>query len=157
MAEGKNTREPKCVNIDRRIIEERLQQVMQRLEHRKTPQTDGFQPQTQRREQWTVDPFWEIDRSQQPEQEQSGTLQQNYTPMEEGENVSETDQDPSVLEVPAMNSAKYVGVKNVQYIKMGHAPRVNAEEPNNWDLGNAVRHGKEFLHRSAASTDGNHK
>ena len=59
--------------------------------------------------------------------------------MEEGEIGSDTDQDPSVLEVPAINWAKYVGVKSVQYIKMGHAPRVDAEEQNNWDLGNAVR------------------
>ena len=58
--------------------------------------------------------------------------------MEEGKIDSETDKDPSVLEVPAVNWAIYVGVKSVQYIKMGHAPIVDAEEPNNWDLGNAV-------------------
>ena len=62
-----------------------------------------------------------------------------YSPMEEGEVESDTDQDPSVLEVPAKNWAKNVGVKSVQNIKMGHAPRVNAEEPNDWGLGNAVR------------------
>ena len=59
--------------------------------------------------------------------------------MEENEIGSETDQSPSVLEVPAINWVEYVGVKSVQYIKMGHAPKVNAEEPNNWDLSNAVR------------------
>ena len=59
--------------------------------------------------------------------------------MEEGEIGSDTDQDPSVLEVPAINWAKYVDVKSVQYIKMGHAPRVDSEEQNSWDLGNAVR------------------
>ena len=37
----KKYHEPKCIKNDRRIIEERLQQVMQRLEHRKTPQTDA--------------------------------------------------------------------------------------------------------------------
>ena len=59
--------------------------------------------------------------------------------MEKGEVGSETDQDPLVQEVPARNWAKFVGVKRVQDIKMGNAPRVNVEEPNNWDLGNAVR------------------
>ena len=39
-------------------------------------------------------------------------------PMEEGEIESETDQDPSILEVPAVNWARYVGVKTVQYVKM---------------------------------------
>ena len=59
--------------------------------------------------------------------------------MEKGKIGSETDQDPSVLEVPAINWDKYLGVKSVQNIKMGNAPKVDAEEPNDWDLGNAVR------------------
>ena len=58
--------------------------------------------------------------------------------MEEGEIGSESEQDPSILEVPAINWAKYLGVKGVPYIKMGHAPRVDAIEQNNWDLGNSV-------------------
>ena len=53
--------------------------------------------------------------------------------MEGGEIDSETDQDPSILEVPAWNWAKYVGVKSVQYVKMGHAPKVAAQEES-WDL-----------------------
>ena len=60
-------------------------------------------------------------------------------PMEEGEIGSESEQNLSVLEVPAINWAKYVGVKSVQYRKMGHAPKVDAIEQNNWDPGNAVR------------------
>ena len=108
----------------------------------------GFQPQSRRQEQWTVDPFWNVDRPQAPvnpeERPESSTINpstthQQPTPMEEGEIDSESDQDPSVLEVPAVNWAKYVGVKSVQYIKMGHAPRTTADEPNNWDFGNAVR------------------
>ena len=59
--------------------------------------------------------------------------------MEEGEIESETDQDPSVLEVPAINWARYVGVKSVQYVKMGHASKIKALEENNWDLGQAVK------------------
>ena len=65
--------------------------------------------------------------------------------MEVGEIGSETDQDQSVLEVPAINWAKYVGVKSVQYIKMGHAPKMDTEEPNNWDLGNVVRETEKYF------------
>ena len=65
--------------------------------------------------------------------------------MEVGEIGSETDQDQSVLEVPAINWAKYVGVKSVQYIKMGHAPKMDAEEPNNWDLGNVVSETEKYF------------
>ena len=57
--------------------------------------------------------------------------------MEEGEIDSETDQIPSILEVPVWNWALYVGVKSVQYVKLGHAPRIADE--NNWDLEQAVR------------------
>ena len=59
--------------------------------------------------------------------------------MEEGEIDSETDQHPSVLEVPAVNWAPYVGVKSVQYVKMGHASRIAAKKQNNWNLEQAVR------------------
>ena len=65
--------------------------------------------------------------------------------MEEGEIDSETDQDPSILEVPSWNWVKYVGIKSVQYVKMGHAPKVAAQEENHWDLEQAVREtGKNF-------------
>ena len=60
-------------------------------------------------------------------------------PMEEREIESDTDQVPSVPEVPAVNWAKYVVVKSTQYKKMGHAPMVKAEEPNDWVLRNVVR------------------
>ena len=56
-----------------------------------------------------------------------------------GEIESETDQHTSILEVPAINWARYVGVKSVQYVKMGHAHKVMAREDNNWDLEQAVR------------------
>ena len=51
----------------------------------------------------------------------------------------ETDQDPSVLEVPAINWARYVGVKSVQYVKMGDAPQIAAEEQIDRNLEQAVR------------------
>ena len=79
-------------------------------------------------------------------------------PMEEGEIASETDQDPSVLEVPAINWARYVGVKSVQYVMMGHAPRISFEEQDEWNLEQAVRETeKNFLYRATATDDRNHK
>ena len=104
---------------ERRVIEERLQQIIRGreegdLRQRSGPQNSGgFQPQTGRSEQWTVDPFWEKDRPK-PVQQQNmpgpssaTTDREQYAPMpmEEGEIDSETDQDPSILEVPATNWA----------------------------------------------------
>ena len=44
--------------------------------------------------------------------------------MEDREVESEDDQDPSLVDDPAINLARYVGVKSLPYKKMGHAPRV---------------------------------
>ena len=71
-------------------------------------------------------------------------IQENIL-MEEGEISSDSELAPSVLEVPTMNWVNYIRVKHVQYIKMGHAPKVQALEQNNWDLENTVRETeKEF-------------
>ena len=59
--------------------------------------------------------------------------------MEEGDIDTDTDQDPSILEVPAINWLRYVGVKSVQYVKIRHAPKIAAEEQNDWNLEQAVR------------------
>ena len=140
----KKYHEPRFLRNERKIIEEQLQIAIRNSQTNPSNQPEGFQPQERRNEQWTVDPFWETDRPQRPQAltENYNTpppRQQQWTPMEEGEIRSESEQDQSVLEVPAINWAKYVGVKSVQYIKMGHAPKVDAIEQNNWDLGNAVR------------------
>ena len=100
-----------------------------------------------------MDPFWEVDRPT-PAQYQdlpgsstatSGPELFAPMPMEESEIESETDQDPSILEVPAINWARYVGIKSVQNVKMGHAPKILAQKVNNWDLEQAVREtGKNF-------------
>ena len=58
--------------------------------------------------------------------------------MEEGEISSDSEMAPSVLEVPTINWANYLGVKSVQYIKMGHAPRIQALEPKSWEHENTV-------------------
>ena len=99
------------------------------LRQRIGPQhSGGFQPQMRRSEQWTVDPFWEMDRPT-PAQYQDLPWSSTVTsgeeffapmPMEEGKIESETDPDPSILEVSAINWARYVGVKSVQYVKTGH-------------------------------------
>ena len=65
--------------------------------------------------------------------------------MEEREISSDSELAPSVLEVAIINRAKYLGAKSVQYNKMGHAPRIQAMEPNYWDHENTVRETeKEF-------------
>ena len=77
-------------------------------------------------------------------------------PMEEGEISSDSELAPSVLEVPTINLTNYIGIKNVQNIKMGHTPRVKALEQNSWDLEQTVRE-TEICHRSAVTDDGNNK
>ena len=114
-----------------------------------------------------MDPYWELDRSQQQKLLQEDQLwtstrneqnYQEYIPMEEGEICSNKDQNPSILEVPAVNWAKYEAVKSALFVKMGHASKIDAEEPNSWDLGNAVRETeKVLLYGSAIINDRNDK
>ena len=138
----KKYHEPKFLRNERKAIEERLQQIINAreqgdLRQRIGPQySGGYQPNSGRSEQWTVDPFWEMDRptpANHANQPGPSSQQELFAPvpMEEGGIESETDQDPSVLEVPAINWARYVGVKSVQYVKMGHAPKIAAMEENN--------------------------
>ena len=141
----KRYHEPKFLRNERKVIEERLQLTnnwpQEDLRQKIGPQNrGGFQPQTGHSEQWTVDPFWGMDRPTPVQQQQSDRPGPSSAPitMEEGEIDSETDQDPSVLEVPAKNWARYVGVKSVHNVKMGHAPRIAAEELNDWNLEQAV-------------------
>ena len=91
------------------MIEERLQQIMKNhetadLRQRISPkQTGGFVPPTRHSEQWTVDPYWNMDRPTPVQHDRPGPSQQTYiqtAPMEEGEIETDTDQDPSILEVP---------------------------------------------------------
>ena len=151
----KKYHETKFFRNERKVIEERFQQIINNqkqgdlLQRIGPQQKEGFQPQTRRAEQWTVDPFWDVDRPKtaqliqydQPGTSTSSTGQGRNTPvpMEEEEIDSETDQDPSVLKIPAINWARYVGVKCVQFVKMGHAPKIIGEEDKKWDLEQAVR------------------
>ena len=61
----KKYHEPKFLRNERRVIEEQLQQAIRNVENRNQKEpTGGFQPETRRQEQWTVDPFWDVDRPQ---------------------------------------------------------------------------------------------
>ena len=118
--------------------------AIRNINNRQADQHQGFQPRGKRNDQWTVDLFWEVDRPQRRHPQRKDepgppSRQIQQVPMEEGEIGSKADHDLSVLEVPAVDWAKYVGVESVQSIKMGHAPKVDAEEANDWDLGNDVR------------------
>ena len=147
----KKHHEPKCLRTERRVNEEQLQQAIRKIEERRQQdQTEGFQPQSRRQEHaFEVDLFWNVDRPQaapknpedrpRPSTTNHAMPQQQTTPMEEAEIDSDSDHDPSILEVPAVTWAKYMGVQSVQNNKMGYAPRTTAEGPNDWDLGNAVR------------------
>ena len=61
----KKYHEPKLLRNERKVIDERLQQIIRGreqgdLRQRIGPQHNGgFQPQTRRSEHWTVDPIWE--------------------------------------------------------------------------------------------------
>ena len=63
----KKYHEPKFLRHERKVIEERLQQLMQGREQGDlrqkigAQQSGGFQLQTRLSEQWTIDPFWELD------------------------------------------------------------------------------------------------
>ena len=77
---------------ERRIMEQQVQQAIGNLVGENQQPEGGFQPQTRRQVQWTVDPFWGVDRPQQlavlKTSEQPGTsslnTHQEYIPMEDG-------------------------------------------------------------------------
>ena len=64
----KRYHQPKFLRNERKVTEERLQQIMKNhetadLRQRISPkQTGGFVPPTRHSEQWTVDPYWDMDR-----------------------------------------------------------------------------------------------
>ena len=61
----KQFHEPKFLRNEKRVIEEQLQQAIRNIEDRRQQeQAGGFQPQSRRLEQRTVDPFWDVDRPQ---------------------------------------------------------------------------------------------
>ena len=102
----KKYHERKFLRNERKVIEERLQQIINTreqgdLRQRIGPQHSGeFQPKSGRSEQWTVYPFWEMDRptpvnhADRPGPSTTLLSQQELfapMPLEEGEIESETD------------------------------------------------------------------
>ena len=148
----KKYHEPKFLREERREIEERLSEVIRKIESpAREIRNRPYQQQLQSNE-YTAD--WQftspapqnfrggfVQRTQnnQPGTSHSQPGTQENIPREEGEISSDSELAPSVLEVPTINWANYNGVKSVRYIKMGHAPKVRALEQNNWDLENTVR------------------
>ena len=92
----KKYHEPKFLRNERRVIEEQLQQAIRNVDSQSQQESaGGFQPETRRQEQWTVDPFWDVGRPQAPAnaEDRPGPsttnnlkAQQQPIPMEEGGN-----------------------------------------------------------------------
>ena len=162
LSSGKWTKnhEPKLLRGERREIEERLSEMIRRIE-RPDKEIRNRPHRQQQSDEYTAD--WQFTAPspqnfkrgfmQRTPDDQPGTSrsqpvtqynQTENTPMEEGGISSNSELAPSILEVPTINWANYVGVKSVQYIKMGQPPKVQALEQN-WDLENTVRETeKEF-------------
>ena len=78
--------EQKNFRIERRKLEDQLQQAIRHLEKKRGQQHQavGFQPQVKRNEQWTVDRFWKVDCQQQQENipdDQLGHSSRNTEPI----------------------------------------------------------------------------
>ena len=141
----KKYHEPKFLRGERKIVEEKLAEIIKRLE---SPAVEIRNRQNQANyfTDWQFKETGNFQGGFIP-QDNQGTSQArpttsytpDETPMEEGEISSDSEKAPSVLEVPTINWANYLGVKSVQYNKMGHAPRIQAPEPNDWDQENTVR------------------
>ena len=139
---------------ERRGIEERLSEIIRRLESPASENRNRPQQSDEYTANWQFTApapqnfrggFVQLMNNEQPETSKSQPATQEDIPMEEGEISSDSELAPSVLEVPIKNWTNYIGIKNVQYIKMGHAPRVQALEQNSWDLEQTVRETeKEF-------------
>ena len=138
---------PKFLRGERRDIDERLSEIIRRLESPareipNQPQSDEYTANwqfTAPAPQYFRGGFVQRTNNEQPGTSKSQPATQEDIPMEEGEISSDSELAPLVLEVPTINWANYIGMKNVQYIKMGHAPRVQALGQNSWDLEQTVR------------------
>ena len=147
--------ETKFLRDERRTIEERLPEIIRRLE---SPAVQIRNRPIQNQQQTDYFPDWQFTEARNFEggfitQENNGpstsqarpttSYSLDETPMEEGEVSSDSELEPLVLEEPIFNWANYLGVKTVQYNKMGHAPRIQAMEPHNCDDENTVRETKK--------------
>ena len=121
----KKYHEPKFLRGERKTIEEKLAEIIERLE---SPAVGISNRQIQN----NYFPDWQFKETSNfqggliPQDDQSTSQARpttsytpDETPMEEGEISSDSEMAPSVLEVPTINWASYLGIKSVQYIKMG--------------------------------------
>ena len=128
----KKYHEPKFLRGERRDIEEKLSEIIRRLEspareirnrpHQSNEYTANWQF-TKPAPQNFQGGFIQRTNNEQPGTSKSQPATQEDIPMEEGEISSDSEVAPSVLEVPTINWTNYIGIKNVQSIKMGHAPK----------------------------------
>ena len=147
----KKYHEPKFLRNERKTFEKRFLEIISRLE---SPAVEIRNRPFHNQLQNDYLPDWQFTGVRNFEgafipkdanQPSTSTARTEEAPMEEGEISSDSEMAPSVLEVPTINWANYLGIKSVQYIKMGHAPRIQAIELNNWDHENTVRETeKEF-------------
>ena len=133
----KRYEEPKLLHNERKMIEERLQQVtsyrgQEDFRYKIGPQRkEGFQPPMGwSHRQIDTRPIRLLQSSQNDRPGPLSVSTSRNHEMEDGESDSRTDQEPSVLELPAINWSRYVGLKSVQYVKMGNVTRIAAEEQN---------------------------
>ena len=147
----KKYHEPKFLRGERKIFEEKLAEIIKRLESpavkiRNRQNQANYFPDWQFKETGNFQGGFVPQDNQGTSQTRPTTIYTpDETPMEEGEISSDSELAPSVLEVPTINWANYLGVKSVRYIKMGHARWIQTPEPNDWDHENTVREtGKEF-------------
>ena len=121
----KKYQEPKFLRNERRVIEEKLTEIIRRLE---SPAVEIRNQQ----QQTNYFPDWQFKEARNyqggfihQENNSAGTSSArpttshtpDETPMEEREISSESKMVPSVLEVPTINWANYLGIKSVQYNK----------------------------------------
>ena len=145
--------ESKFFRGERKTIEDRMWGIISRLES--TAVETMNRPHHQ--QHWADNfPHWQFTEErnfeggfcpEKPENCQLSTTKAlpDEIPMEAGEISSDSELPPSVLEVPTINWANYIGVNSVHYRNMGHAQRIQAIEPNDWNHENTLREiKKEF-------------
>ena len=138
----KKYHEPKVLRNERRVIEEKLMEIIIRLERpaveiRNQQQQTNYFPDWQFKETRNYQGGFipqEINRAGTSSARPTTSHTPDETPMEEGEISSDSEMAPSVLEVPTMNWANYLGIKSVKKYK--------DQKPNTskWDTPRGYKH-----------------
>ena len=140
-----------CFRGERKTIEDRMWGTISRLESAAVETMNWPRHQ----QLWAdIFPHWQFTEERnfeggfipgKPENSQMSTIRAlpDEIPMEEGEISSDSELAPSVLEVPTINWANYIGVNSVHYRNMGHDSRIQATESNIWNHENTLRETKK--------------